>query len=76
MMKEKIVELSRRFGYDIKRFEPYSSDMEKEFRKIHKKVGKCTMTATEELYSLYSAVRHVVDAKVPGDMVECGVWKG
>lgn len=34
------------------------------------------MTSPERLWSLLGAVRHVVDTQVPGDFVECGVWRG
>lgn len=30
----------------------------------------------EPLYSLYANVRHIVAHDIPGDIVECGVWKG
>lgn len=35
-----------------------------------------TMTSAERLWSLMNAVRYVVDEGVPGDFVECGVWRG
>lgn len=35
-----------------------------------------TMTSTERLYALNSAVRYVVEAGIPGDFIECGVWRG
>src|SRR5687768_14846102 len=34
------------------------------------------MTSVERMYALYQAVRHVHAAKIPGDVVECGVWRG
>lgn len=34
------------------------------------------MTSNERLWSLLNAVRHVVDTRVAGDLVECGVWRG
>jgi hypothetical protein len=34
------------------------------------------MTSPERMYSLYKAVKYVVQAKLEGDFVECGVWKG
>ena len=33
-------------------------------------------TTTEGLYALYKAVEYIVYRKIPGDVVECGVWKG
>jgi O-methyltransferase len=35
-----------------------------------------TMTSSEKLFGLISAVRHVVKHDIPGDIVECGVWRG
>lgn len=35
-----------------------------------------TMTSAERLWSLINAVRYVVDENLPGDLVECGVWRG
>jgi hypothetical protein len=34
------------------------------------------MTSPERLYGLIEAVRYVLAANIPGDIVECGVWKG
>lgn len=44
-------------------------------RTIHD-VKPWTMTSPEKLNALILAVRHVVRHKVPGDIVECGVWRG
>jgi hypothetical protein len=30
----------------------------------------------ERMYALYKAVEHVVQMRIPGDFVECGVWRG
>jgi O-methyltransferase len=34
------------------------------------------MTSAERLWSLLNAVRYVTQESVPGDLVECGVWRG
>jgi hypothetical protein len=34
------------------------------------------MTSIERVYALYEAVRYVITARIPGDIVECGVWRG
>jgi len=39
-------------------------------------VRRRTMTSSEKLFGLVSAVRHVVRHDIPGDIVECGVWRG
>ena len=35
-----------------------------------------TMVSGPRLSALYSAVTHVLEKHIPGDFVECGVWKG
>lgn len=34
------------------------------------------MTSDERIVSLTRAIKYVVDNQIPGDIVECGVWKG
>ena len=41
-----------------------------------KAVRPWTMTSYFRIFALVVAVRYVVDRDVPGDMVECGVWRG
>lgn len=55
---------------------PTPGGMEVEFIQLFLKVRQNTMVDWERAYSLYSSVRYVVAAGVPGDLVECGVWKG
>jgi hypothetical protein len=39
-------------------------------------VSPYTMTSKERIISLIRSVAHVLDNDIPGDFVECGVWKG
>jgi len=50
--------------------------MEPEFWPLHQACRDATMTSTERLYALFKAVEYVVRAGIPGDFVECGVWRG
>jgi hypothetical protein len=43
---------------------------------IMRAAGPYTMTRTEKKYALYLATRYVVENKIPGAIVECGVWRG
>jgi len=52
------------------------ADMEPEFRAALEKVRRYTMTTVERLYALWSSVGYVAQAGLPGDLVECGVWRG
>jgi O-methyltransferase len=47
-----------------------------EARATMKAVRDFTMTSHWQIFALIVAVRYVVDQRVPGDIVECGVWRG
>ena len=79
--------LAYRFGYDIavrklpqldilRRELKVPRDMEADFLGLYEKAAPFTMTSVERMYALHTAVRHVVDRDIPGDFVECGVWRG
>ena len=51
-------------------------DMEEEFRSIWRACKPFTTTSMERGYALYKAVEYVAQAKISGDFVECGVWRG
>jgi hypothetical protein len=51
-------------------------DLEPEFLELYERCRDCTMTSIERMYALYTATRYVVESAVPGDFVECGVWRG
>ena len=51
-------------------------DLEPEFLELYELCREETMTSIERMYALYSATRYVVDNGLPGDFVECGVWRG
>lgn len=74
-MLERIVKIMlKAMGYKISKI--ISFDMEEEFIDIYEKCKDYTMTSIERMYSLYKAVEYVVKFKIPGDIVECGVYKG
>lgn len=61
-------------GFDIvPRNQP---DFDTEDRAVMRRVAPFTMTSTERLYALRQAVKYVVAHRIPGALVECGVWKG
>ena len=57
---------------------PVRKDMraESEYAERERHCRPYTMTSPERLYALHHACRYVVEAGIPGDFVECGVWKG
>jgi O-methyltransferase len=46
------------------------------FMQLFEKVKPYTMTSVEAIYALYTSVNYVLDRNIPGDFVECGVWRG
>ncbi len=43
---------------------------------VIEQVRPYTLTSVERIMGLVEAVRYLVRAEVPGDFVECGVWRG
>ncbi|MDP1561081.1 MAG: TylF/MycF/NovP-related O-methyltransferase [Pirellulaceae bacterium] len=51
-------------------------DIPESSRQTYLAVKSLTMTSPERIFGLCQAVDHVLKAEVPGDFVECGVWRG
>src|SRR2546423_1644363 len=70
--------LNKLFTKDISEIDQAKAypDIEESFWKIHELSKPYTMTSVERLYALYKAVSYIEAAKIDGDIVECGVWKG
>ena len=78
-IKEVIQGAFNLLGYKVIRHDKNDNlpkDMDEDFRDVYKKCKPYTMTSIEGMYSLYKAVKYVVNSKIPGDFVECGVWRG
>lgn len=66
-------------GYEVvstqrsNRSDIYADDA---FMGLYERCRPFTATSVERMYSLYEAARYVQRSGVPGDIVECGVWKG
>ncbi len=54
----------------------YPADYDDLARPILRAAAPFTMTRSEKKYALYLATRYVVRHKIPGAIVECGVWRG
>jgi len=53
-----------------------ATDMDPAFRPLFETSKAYTMTSPNSMYALFEAVKYVHEAQIPGDIVECGVWKG
>jgi hypothetical protein len=51
-------------------------DMDAAFAPILEQSRRFTMTSVERMYALYKAVEYIELARIPGAIVECGVWRG
>ncbi|MFE4715399.1 TylF/MycF/NovP-related O-methyltransferase [Streptomyces sp. NPDC055817] len=51
-------------------------DYDDEAKDIIRAVKPYTMTSPERLNAFILATRHIVEHDIPGDIVECGVWRG
>jgi hypothetical protein len=51
-------------------------DLDADFVPLYKQCRPFTMTSAERLFAVYKAMQYLAAAEVPGDVVECGVWRG
>lgn len=73
-----IKKLVNLFGYTIVEtslIDPIMNNDER-FIRIYDKCRKFTMTSKERMYALYKSVEYIIKNDIPGDFVECGVWRG
>ena len=66
----------RKFYYLSVEMDQMFPDVEDEFKELKAKCQPFTMTTVESLYYTYRSVKHVIENNIPGDFIECGVWKG
>jgi hypothetical protein len=82
-VKNLIRAVLHRIGYDIVRYPVLSAsdaqlivDLSAEEQEILAAVSPFTMTSLERRAALINAINYVMDARIPGDIAECGVWRG
>lgn len=67
--------LIRPFGYRLTRVDPHIQFAPRH-QAIIDRVRPFTMTTPERLAATCQAVDYVIKYRIPGDFVECGVWRG
>jgi hypothetical protein len=77
-LKRSIRSSLQRIGLDVATCRPggFPYDFDDDHIDIIKRVKPFTMTSNERLYGLIEAVKYILNAGIPGDFVECGVYKG
>ena len=65
-------------GLEVRRLSISLGDIlaEKDFLRIYEQCRPFTMTSIERVYALWQAVRYIEARRIPGAVVECGVWRG
>jgi O-methyltransferase len=72
----------RRAGYEVIPFDPNLDYDDFDLRAedaelgIMRRVGPYTMTSRSRIAALCRSIEFVIRHDIPGDIVECGVWKG
>jgi hypothetical protein len=51
-------------------------DFDEEDKELYRRVGSYTMTTPPRVHALVRAVEYVAARRIPGAIVECGVWRG
>ncbi len=80
-MRKLLLSIIEQFGYKVTKFDrkaagPYADIQDKTFWSFYQKCQPYTMTSVERMFALYQATNYVIDQNIPGDFVECGVWRG
>ena len=86
MFKRAIHALANRCGYDVVRRQSLLdittldsglvAELKAGERETLGRVGSYTMTSAERIVALIKATRYVAEYRIPGAIVECGVWRG
>ena len=63
-------------GQGAPALKPMWRTMDAGFMAMHARCDPFTMTGVVRQWALCRAVRHVWAARIPGSLVECGVWRG
>ena len=78
-MKQLILKLLNRFGYQLAKFpvtEAIPTDFPSDVVRIFQAVRPYTQTSPERINAVCESVRYLTSNGIEGDIVECGVWRG
>jgi O-methyltransferase len=73
-IRDRALLLLARFGYGVRR--TYPADLPAEVAATLESVRPHTMTSALTVIGLCEAVEYLVRSRLPGSIVECGVWRG
>lgn len=73
-LRHTVGHIAGRAGYRIERV--VARDLDPNAVEIIRKVQPYTLTTPDRIAAVCAATEHIVAHGVPGDVVECGVWRG
>ena len=76
MTEQEMAEALAAAGWGVIHPSQYLIDMEKDFLDLWERIRPFTLVSVERGYALWKAVHHLLDARITGDLAECGVFKG
>ena len=62
--------------HGIKKSKNFPTEIKEEEKEIIELSSKYTMTDTITMWALIQSIKNVIQNKIDGDFVECGVWRG
>ncbi len=69
-----------KFGLDLAPYRPHEYAFPPDFDQatidVVRDVSPFTRTSPERIFALCEAIRYIVASAIPGEIVECGVWRG
>lgn len=76
MIKKNIKSIFAKLGYEIKAINSQEYKRDKDFQEAYNTCKTYTLTSPMRMHALYKAVKYITENSIPGDFVECGVWRG
>ncbi len=76
MLKVLIQSAAKKFGYRISRIHADAGPAAALHRRLRDLIRPYTMTSDERIGAMIDALTYIVANRIPGDVVECGVWRG
>jgi O-methyltransferase len=74
-LKSRVARVLARAGYSVVPVE-LRENVDVGFTEIARRIRPYTMTSEARQHALYQAVGYIEAARIPGALVECGVWRG
>ena len=75
LIKQAIRSFFDKLGLEIKRVDKSFFTLDENFKEIYEFCRPFTMTSLERMYALYKATEYLVKNNVPGDVIECLLFR-